>query len=108
MAFETQVALTTNQLLRKRIRLASIIAALQVQGEAQGGTPEGAFVKRQVLATKVIQTAGLGTPTEDLAMMFVWLVVANEAISDASSDSDIQFTVNSVWSDAAGVTGTET
>lgn len=107
MSYEVRIGLASNPLFRKKIRLATVIAAVDIQGEEQGATPEGAFQKRQALATKVIKTAGIGTPDEDLLAMFVWAVIANVSITAESSDSDIQFTVNSVWSDAAGVTGAE-
>lgn len=107
MSFEDQVGYANDALFRKRVRMATITAAIAVQGEAQGSMPGSEYTKRQVLATKVIQTAGIGTPTEDVARMFLWAVIANVAISPASSDGDIQFTVNSVWGDCAGVTGDE-
>jgi hypothetical protein len=103
-----QYELTKNHDLRQRIRMASVQAAFLVLGEDQGTLPAAAYTKRQNLAVKVIATAGLGTPDDDVARMFVWAVCQNSAItSPEATDGDIEFTVSSVWSDCAGVTGAD-
>ncbi len=102
---------------RKRVRMASVRAAIDVQGEDATGMAAAKYAKRQELAHKVITTAGEGTPTEDLNRMFVWACandtltdtwVTGEKSEDSIPDGDLQFTVNSVWDDCAGVTGTDT
>jgi hypothetical protein len=102
-----QVANTQDGDLRKRIRMASVIAAINVQGEATATHTTAYLSKRADLAKRVLDTAGEGTPTDRVASAFVWAVCANVAISPASLDSDIQFAVNAVWSDVAGVTGAD-
>lgn len=108
MAFLDQFAFTDNGDFRKRIRVASMIAAVNVQGEEKAPQmKEGEYNKRQVLATKMIQTGGLGVPGEDLQRMFLWAVITNAVASPESDDGEIQFIVNSVWSKCAGVKGNE-
>lgn len=103
MAFSDQVALAHDAAFRSRVRMAVVTAAVQAAGESQGQLLAGAYLKRQNLASRVLMAAGLGE-RGDVLDMFVWATTQNAAITAASSDSDIQFTVNSVWSDCAGVT----
>jgi hypothetical protein len=116
---QDRLSLTKEPDFRQRIRMAMVSAAVDVQGEATdspGMTP-AKYTKRQTLATKVITTAGEGTPDEDLKRMFVF-ACANNTLADtyvtaeynaeSIPDGDIQFTVNSVWDDCAGVTGMDT
>lgn len=105
--FMEQVNNTQDGDLRKRIRMASVIAAISVQGEATAGHTPAWLAKRADLAKRVLDTAGEGTPTDRVASAFVWAVCANVAISPSSLDSDLQFAVNAIWSDIAGVTGTD-
>lgn len=108
MTFQDQYAYATDPDFRKRILVASLIAAVNVQGEDKPpGMKEGEYDKRQVLASKLIQTGGIGTPTEDLQRMFVWAVITNPSVSIASDDGEIQFVVNSLFSKCAGVKGNE-
>jgi hypothetical protein len=103
LAFADQVALTKDSAFRDRVRMAAVTAAVLVAGEAQSALSTTAYLKRQGLATRVLAAAGHGEHSEILDM-FVWAVSQNGAVSAASLDSDIQFTVNSIWSDCAGVT----
>lgn len=99
LAFTDQAALAANSTFRDRVRVAVATAAVQIMGEAEGSYSDTHFGKRQSLAYQVLQTAASGALLE----AFVWATVANAAVTDASSDSDIQFTVNSAWDDLAGV-----
>ena len=103
MAFVDQITLAKDEAFRSRVRMAVMTAAVLVAGEAQNAMSTTAYLKRQGLATKVLAAAGYGEHGEILDM-FAWSVAQNSAISSGSTDSDIQFTVNSVWSDCAGVT----
>jgi hypothetical protein len=107
MGFKEQAGYAADPDFRKRVLVASLTAAVAIQGESKGSLKSGEYDKRQVLATKLIQTGGLGTVNEDLQRMFVWAVITNVAITSASLDSDIQFAVNSLFSKCAGATGTE-
>ncbi|MGW0805953.1 hypothetical protein [Nonomuraea sp. NPDC002799] len=102
MAFADQVALAGDPVFRSKVRMATVTAAVLVAGEAQEALSVEAYQKRQVLANRVLTAAGYGERGEVLDM-FAWAVAQNAAITAASSDSDIQFTINSVWSDCAGV-----
>lgn len=108
MTFQDQYGYATDPEFRKRILVASLIAAVNVQGEDKPPQMKGGeYEKRQVLATKLIQTGGIGSPTEDLQRMFVWAVITNAAATPASDDGEIQFVVNSLFSKCAGVKGNE-
>lgn len=98
MAYTDQATLADDATFRSRVRVAVATAAVQVMGEAKN-TSDTTFGKRQALAYEVLRSAAAGTLLE----AFVWATVANVAISGGSSDSDIQFTVNSAWDDLAGV-----
>lgn len=101
MAFTDQAALAIDTAFRARVRVAIVTAAKDVMGETPTGS-DAKFGKRAGLARLVLADGG-----QLMLEPFAWAVVANAAISSGSSDSDIQFTVNSVWDDLAGVMGTE-
>lgn len=103
MAFVEQITLAKDEAFRTRVRMAVMTAAVLVAGEAQNAMSTTAYLKRQGLATKVLAAAGYGEHGEMLDM-FAWAVAQNGAITAVSLDSDIQFQVNAVWSDCAGVT----
>jgi hypothetical protein len=105
--FIEQVNNTQDGDLRRRIRMATVIAAVNVQGEAPAAHSPAFLQKRADLAKRVLDSAGAGTATDQVAAAFVWAVCANVAINAQSLDSDIQFAVNAVWSDVAGVTGSD-
>ena len=97
MAFVDQYALATDTTFGQRVQVAMMTAAVQVAAETEGAD-ETVYDKRQQLATKVLQSGGVAT-----LQWFIWAVVANPVITGASTDSDLQFTVNSVWNAVAGV-----
>ena len=99
MAFADQAALAADGPFRDRVRVALATAAVDVMGEAQDSRTDSEFGKRQALSYQVLQAAAGGYLLE----AFVWAVVANPAITSGSTDSDLQFTVNAVWDDIAGV-----
>lgn len=101
MAFEDQAALAVDETFRLRVRVAVVTAAKDVMGEAKGSLTDTVFAKRQSFAYTVISNSA------GYLDRFVWGVVSNAAITGASSDGDIQFTVNSLWDDLAGVTATD-
>jgi hypothetical protein len=103
--FLTSATNAGDNALRRRVRVAMVIAGLAVQGEASASpaTPI-TMAKRAVLASKILASGG---GDDDLLMSFVWAVVSPGLVTPASTDSDIQFTVNSIFSDMAGVTGTD-
>ena len=99
MGYTEQAALAADQTFRDRVRVALATAAVQVMGEAKETYSDVQYGKRQGLAFDVLRTAASGVLLE----AFIWAVVANAAITGASTDQDIQFTVNSTWDDLSGV-----
>ena len=103
MAFADQAALADDAEFRSRVRVALATAASQVMGEDRTGYSDDHFGQRQSLAYQVLTTAAGGAWLE----AFVWGTVQNAAITGSSVDSDIQFQVNAMWDDMAGVRGEE-
>lgn len=101
MTYASAATLAADAAFQARVRVAIVTAAVDVMGESKTGLSDTVFDKRQALAHAVLNDSA------GYLDRFVWCVVANVAISSASTDSDIQFTVNSVWSDLSGVTVTD-
>lgn len=99
MSYTDQAALAADAQFRDRARVALATAAVQVMGEAQASYTDTQYGKRQALAYQVLQAAAGGMWLE----AFVWATVSNAAITGVSADGDIQFQVNAVWDDIAGV-----
>lgn len=90
MNFLDMATLATDSELRTRINVALVIAAKAIAAE---GTDRSA---RRILAHNILD--------QPMAYLdrFTWAIVTNPAITAESSDSDIQYTVNSVWNSIAG------
>lgn len=99
MNFEEQAALAADPVFQLRVRGAAIKSALAVMADVPDNTPEAieAHRKRAQLAREVLLDA------DRLARSLAPGVASNVAITAESSDSDIEFTVNSIWSAYAGV-----
>jgi hypothetical protein len=100
MAFVDSYALAQDAVFLTKITVCIRKTALAVAGETPSGKDQS-DAKRHALAVSVLQDEGVW------AERFAYAVVAGGIITGASSDSDIEFTVNSVWSDMAGVSGKE-
>lgn len=96
MALIDQANLAQNPEFIARVQMAMVQAALQVVGEDP--TENTLSYYRQSLGLACLQR-----PTE-MAPRFAWAVAANPGVTSAATDSDIQFTIATVWSDLAGVT----
>ena len=94
MAFIDQIALSTDQNFRNRCKIAMIVSAQNVAAEA---TSTANHVSREALAKAIENNP------DAYVMAFTLGVVANPAITTASIDSDISFTVNSIFNGMAGV-----
>lgn len=103
MGFTEQAALAQDETFRAKVRIALMTAVISVMGEAEGAFSSTEYGKRQTLAFDVLKAAGGGILLE----AFSWGVAANPAVTASSTDSDIQFTVNSLIDDMAGVRGTD-
>lgn len=78
-----------------RVRIAMVTAAQQIGEETPDVTTDYRRLRR-ALSVKVL------SDPDSWAPKFAVAVVTNVAISIASTDSDIQFTVNSMWDSIAG------
>ncbi|GII89629.1 hypothetical protein Ssi03_76190 [Sphaerisporangium siamense] len=101
MAYIDQANLAADATFQLRLKVAMATAATQIAGEAKAQMSDAVYAKRQALAADVLRQPAKWVES------FAWAVTSNAAITAASLDSDIQFTVNSMWSDIAGVTGTD-
>lgn len=101
VAYVDQYALAVDAVFRQKVQVAVTIAARDVQGEPIGSRTATHQAKRQQLARSIILS-----PTQ-YTERFAWMVAANPSVNPAV-DSDIQFTVNSVFDDVAGVDDTDT
>lgn len=96
MALTDQADLATAPGFRRRVLVAAMQAARDVAAEAPSGD-ESKDLKRAQLAAQILNNPG---GYED---RWAWAVAANGAITYASPDSDIQWTVNSLFDAMAGV-----
>lgn len=101
MSLVQQYSVATDETFRQRVQVAMVIAARDIQGEAIGAVSVAHYQKRQQLARSII-LGPLG-----YVERFAWLCAANPGLIGTPTDSDIQFTVNTVWDDAAGVDATD-
>lgn len=99
MDFLGQIALAENGEFQARVRQAVVTAAVDIMADAPVNTPQAIAVhaKRAALATRVLLD-----PTS-LQRAWAYMVVSNPAISAESIDSDLQWTVSSMWNAMAGV-----
>jgi len=88
MTFLEQASLAGEPNFLLRVRQASVAAAVQIQAEDPGATSHTA---RIAFAQLVLN----GTP--DVIPRVALAVVTNVSITPQSTDSDLQFTVNSLW-----------
>lgn len=94
MALTDMTDLATWPPFVRRVTAAMLKAAVNVGAEEFDGTQYK--LARRALVTKVLEDSALwGT-------RFAYAAVSNVAITFASTDSDIEFTVNSVWDAMAG------
>lgn len=94
MAYADMAYLATHPGFRDRVRIAVITAAVDIGAEENDGTEYRRL--RRAHAVNVL------SDQDNWAQRYAWVVGGNVAISFASSDSDIQFTVNSRWDAVAG------
>lgn len=78
----------------RRVTAAMVSAAIAVGAEPFGGSQYS--LARRALVTKVLEDPSLW------GNRFAHAVASNVAVTAASNDGDIQFTVNSMWDAMAG------
>ena len=94
MAFVDSIALANDQNFRNRCEMAMIAAAQSVASEA---TSTVNHVNREALAKAIEDNPSA------YVIAFTLGTVANPAITAASLDSDLQFSVNAIFNGMAGV-----
>jgi len=94
VAFVDMAYLAEHPGFRERVRIAMITAAVDIGAEANDGSEYRRL--RRAHSVNVLQNQ------DAFAGVYAWVVASNVAISFTSSDSDIQFTVNSRWDAVAG------
>jgi hypothetical protein len=101
MAYVDQYTLANNATFLQQIRIAAVYAAIQIAGEASP-LYGGAYDKRHALAAQVLSD-GCTAMLQPISYAVAANNASGGALTSQSSDSDIQFIVNSVWGDVAGV-----
>lgn len=96
MSLLDQAQLAQHEGFRDRVLICAVQAAVNVAAEAPSGDTRKDNL-RATLATNVMNDP-LGHVDR-----FAWATAQNAAISYASTDSDMQWTVNSLWDGMAGV-----
>jgi len=96
MAFTDQITLADDATFRGRVRQALVTAAINVMAE---DSQTANYVARRAYATRVLHSATLE------AQSVTYGIVTNGAITDQSTDNDIQFTVNSMFDAYAATPG---
>lgn len=94
MAYVDQAALAKDSAFEERVRVAMLTAAIAVANESNATTNHTNRAKYSTLV--------LSNP-EQYASQFSEAVATNATINISSLDSDILFTVNSMWNAMAGV-----
>lgn len=95
MAYIDSYNLSQNSIFQGKVAIAIATASSQIYGESTSGDND-LDQKRAALSFAVLR--------DPVAWknIFSVAVCTNPVITDSSSDSDIQFTVNSLWNDIAG------
>ena len=101
MTLAASYTLSQDATFKGRIQIAMTQAAISIGGEALGTLKYGQWVKRADLAHDVL------TDPDLWVQQFTYAVCQNTDITILSTDSDLEFMVNSVWDDMAGVTGND-
>lgn len=104
MAFIDQAALARNEDFIKRVRVALCKACIAVCSEAYGGAGQPSAAQHNKRAEW--GTATLRDP-DPVAIQAAWGVTSNAAITAQSTDSDIEFQVNSMFDAYAGIVAAE-
>ena len=107
MTNENILLLSQKDDFRKKIQSGIVLAATQISGETPTNLTDAQAAKRQSLANNVL------TNSQEYAKRFSLACAAQQGLNDSydadlnyigtNEDSDINFTINSVWDDMAGV-----
>ena len=82
----------------EKVKNALLKAATAIVGEDSASLPKAALDKRHALGVKIMED-----PTK-YAEAYKFSIASNAALSEFSTDADIEFTVNTQFNDWAGVT----
>jgi hypothetical protein len=99
MAFIDQATLAIDPTFQARCRVAALKAATNVAAEGwdSGTVSYSRYAMRRHLAPSILTQPSAHQET------WAWAVAAQPAINAASTDADIEFTINSLWNHYAGV-----
>lgn len=97
MAYVDQYDLTQDTIFKKKVRVAMFTAAVDVLGEDKGTMDFHEWSRRHQLGKRIF------AESDAFLQQFLDAVTTNAAITSSSTDSDIQYQVNQVYNDVAGV-----
>lgn len=98
--FAADKDLAEDVVFRGKVEVAIVKAALAISGEATTVNPTVDLERHKLASSVIISRASL-------IGVFAFACVANGALTASSTDADVEFTVNSVWNDVAGLSGLE-
>ncbi len=99
MDFLGQIELAEDGVFQARVRQAAITAAVQIMADKPANTPQ-AIAKHALRAKLALDV--LRSPST-WARPMAAMVASNVSIDGDSPDGDIQWTVNAMWDQIAGV-----
>ncbi len=108
MTFNEQINLAQHGDFKRQVKMAIIKSALDTVGEAPASSPANIPLDdaRHDLGVQILDDILFGDST--LLIRFAYACAANNnlvADQASNSDADVQFTVNTIYDDMAGVSG---
>lgn len=97
MAFEDRAALAGDPQFRDRVIVAALQTAVGILATEPPVGQEEYVERRQALATAVFNTP------REMTDRFAWAVISNPGIGPAATDSDIEYTITTVWDPLSGI-----
>jgi hypothetical protein len=94
MALSDQSDLAVYPPFVRRVEAATVAAAVAIGNEAYDGSQTA--IARRALSQRVL------VDPNEWGEIFAWAIASNTAITIASADSDIEWTIGSVWNAIAG------
>lgn len=95
-----QAALARNDSFIDRVRILAAKAAIAVSSEAYGGQGQPTAAQHNL---RIAYANKYLLDPEKQSIVMVWGVASNPAITSQSIDSDLEFTINSIWDAYSGV-----
>ncbi len=106
MALLDDNALQQTPNFRRKVKIAMVKAANAITGEAANPPTltQAEVDKRHTLAQEIYRSVGTDAAFDYMTVRFANACAAQGTLTELSTDNDIEFTVNAVYDDLAGIT----